>query len=233
MQLHVKTDRQTNIASGLDHHARLPVGHRRQVRGGFTLLELMLVLAVLVVLMAMVAPSLHRPLQNYKLRKGADHVLAILGKAQLRAIRSGQVQVMLFMPGTGQLMVQTFATDQDMIEFSSQTMTPGMQPITIEPIVALSPLMETLPDGVVFVEAQTTDDIRDQLTQQQTSQGAMNQTMLSQSGIPLMFYPDGTSSTARLILTNGLDAFVVLDLRGLTGVANVSGLLSAEEVEVL
>ncbi len=194
-------------------------------------MELMLVLAVIVVVTAMTAPALYRPLQNYKLKKGADHVRAIMGKAQLRAIKSGQVQAMLFLPGSGDLLVQTHTTDQDIIEFSPQSVA-GMQPATtIAPMATLSPLAEKLPEGVTFVVSQTTGDLRDQLTQQSSLQGAaMDSTMLASAGIPLMFYPDGTSTTARLILTNGLDAFVVLDLRGLTGVAQVSDLLRAEEL---
>jgi prepilin-type N-terminal cleavage/methylation domain-containing protein len=117
MQSPLETNCHDHIPTGV-FHLRLGDGRRRR---GFTLLELMLVLAVIVVVTAMAVPALYRPLQNYKLKKGADHVRAIMGKAQLRAIKSGQVQVMLFLPGSGDLLVQTHATDQDIIEFSPQS----------------------------------------------------------------------------------------------------------------
>ena len=48
---------------------------------------------------------------------------------------------------------------------------------------------------------------------------------------PIFFYPDGTSSTARLFVKNQRERYVKLTLRGLTGVVYVSGLLSGEQLE--
>ena len=47
---------------------------------------------------------------------------------------------------------------------------------------------------------------------------------------PILFYPDGTSATARIVLGNSRNHFVVVELRGLTGIARSSDLLTAEEL---
>jgi Arc/MetJ family transcription regulator len=44
-----------------------------------------------------------------------------------------------------------------------------------------------------------------------------------------VFYPDGTATDARLVLTNER-AFVELQLRGLTGFSRASELLAQEEL---
>ncbi len=48
----------------------------------------------------------------------------------------------------------------------------------------------------------------------------------------MLFYPDGTTSDARVALTNDdRNFFVVVSLRSLTGIAKVSELVTANEVE--
>jgi prepilin-type N-terminal cleavage/methylation domain-containing protein len=221
--------------------ARDPARRRVQTRRAFTLVELLLVLALMVVLAAIAVPAMHGPMQNYKLRKAGDQVRTLFGKAQIRAIRSGQTQVLVFVPASGQVQIQTFYSDQDMVDASPQNVILGApQTGTANPgAVTLMALDELLPEGVLFFNAQTKGEIRDLYAQQKNSDsagvsamtgGMADRDLLMQGGIPLMFYPDGTSSTAKVIITNDQDAFIVLNLRGLTGVAQVSDLLSANEL---
>lgn len=211
-------------------------------RRAFTLVELLLVLALMVVLAAIAVPAMHGPMQNYKLRKAGDQVRTLFGKAQMRAIRSGQTQVLVFVPGSGKVQIQTYSSDQDMVDASPQNLILGApQSGTANPnSVTLMALDELLPEGVLFFDAQTMGEMRDLFAQQQNANsasgvssmagGMADRDLMMQGGIPLMFYPDGTSSTAKVIITNEQDAFVVLNLRGLTGVAQVSDLLSANEL---
>jgi hypothetical protein len=83
-----------------------------------------------------------------------------------------------------------------------------------------------LPDGMTFHSSETQADAR--------LASASVDTAATTSGNaleppPIVFYPDGSSSDAKLVLTNQR-FFVELRLRGLTGMVRVSGLLTAEEI---
>ena len=61
---------------------------RRALRGpgGFTLLELVVVLAVLATVTALALPSIRRGSQNLQLRAGAGRVASLLREARLQAV---------------------------------------------------------------------------------------------------------------------------------------------------
>jgi hypothetical protein len=46
---------------------------------------------------------------------------------------------------------------------------------------------------------------------------------------PIFFYPDGTCSTAALLLKNGNGQFIEIRLRGMTGLTKVTETFSADE----
>ena len=48
---------------------------------------------------------------------------------------------------------------------------------------------------------------------------------------PIFFYPDGTSSTARILIRNSRARYLMVSVRGLTGVVHVSDLLTVEEIQ--
>src|SRR5690242_20515691 len=70
-----------------------PALRRNRTRYGFTLMELLLVLAILVAIGALVYPSLERPFAAERLRRGGDQVRAHWSKARNHAIESGEVYV--------------------------------------------------------------------------------------------------------------------------------------------
>jgi len=64
--------------------------HRPCGRRGFTLVELMIGLAVLAVLTTLVVPSMGSALQRQRLRAAAEHLAADLTEARFEATRRGQ-----------------------------------------------------------------------------------------------------------------------------------------------
>jgi hypothetical protein len=104
----------------------------------------------------------------------------------------------------------------------------------------------TLPDKVLFLSGGTLVKERDAAAMAESSSvggpSSAGSTRLLAAGQgaglegatsvadPILFYPDGTSATARIILGNSRNYFVVVELRGLTGIARSSDLLSAEEL---
>ncbi len=70
-------------------------------RGGYTLLELMIVLAILTSLVALAWPHVHRRLQRSLPREAALQLKADLAEAREEAVRRGEPWVCRYQPGTG------------------------------------------------------------------------------------------------------------------------------------
>ncbi len=227
------------ISTTTDGSDRL--GATRPVRHGITLLELMLVLALLVILGAMAYPSLQKPFQMQTLRKSGELVRVELSKARNKAMRTGQIQMFSFEPETGNYQIQPYYTEQDTLEGNYTAVayglaTGGSTAVNSQSQSATGTTRgEALPEGVVFVNAEVQSDMRSLQLQQdsQATMGAVNQAIDLQVP-PVLFYPDGTTSDARVILTNQYQtAYVVITLRSLTGVVHVSDLVSSNEIQTV
>lgn len=70
---------------------------------GFTLLELLLVLALLVVLAAVSWPALRKPLASRRLRQAGQAVRIEVARARLEAMRTGQEQGLVYARNGGRL----------------------------------------------------------------------------------------------------------------------------------
>jgi hypothetical protein len=82
-----------------------------------------------------------------------------------------------------------------------------------------------LPEGVVFLSGQTVMDTRGLMVESQAVTAAS-----AEWSQPVYFYPDGTTSDTQLVLRNEHELYVLVQLRGLTGVATVSDVMTAEEL---
>ena len=197
-------------------------------RRAFTLLEMLLVLAVLVVVVSFTMPALALPLENHRLRRGADQIRARWAQARAQAMEHGRTYVFRHDPGADTFMVEPWMSGDDYLE-SDQLLTLGVDAaggsLAVQSTFTATP--DKLPDNVTFLASETTADIRAALVVSSSSE----QTAASQVTPPIFFYPDGTTSTARLILGNQQGRIVTLTMRGLTGVVEVSGLLRREELQ--
>ncbi len=166
-------------------------------------------------------PALALPLDNHRLRRGADQVRARWAQARAKAMEHGRTYVFRYEPGTDTFAVEPWMSGDDYLE-SNELQTLGVS-ATGESLAAQSTLTakpDRLPENVVFLASETTADIRASLVASASS----DQAAAAQAAPPIFFYPDGTTSTARLILGNQRDRFVTLTMRGLTGVVEVTGL---------
>jgi len=195
-------------------------------RGAFTLFELLLVLVLFVVVGALAYPALRGPFDTQRLKKSAELVRTEWARARLRAMRTGRVHVFRFTPSSTQYMVETWVTaaddDQSVNDFqpTGTTSQGGMRPT-----LPLSRASE-LPEGVRFFGGETAIDGR-------ASQWADSAGMgISGSGnpVPVLFYPDGTTSEAAVILVNDRQQCVQVTLRGLTGSSLASQAMTLDEV---
>lgn len=85
----------------------MTTSHRTTTEPGFTLVELLLVLALAVMIAAMAAPSLTGTLDNIRLDGAAEQVRDAWADARLRAIRTGEPIAFQCQLGTSQYCVST------------------------------------------------------------------------------------------------------------------------------
>ena len=196
----------------------------RPSRHAVTLLEILLVLAVLVALASITWPAMERPLSTQRLRKAADSVRVVWARARVKAMSTGQTLVFRYSVENDRYTVQyhagpEFADDPTSPE-AQQTAAGGQDPQAF--VFGREP---KLPEGVIFMSGETDEDTR-------AASLVLEEVPMAESGTswsePILFYPDGTSSTVRLILRNEFDRAIELSLRGLTGVVTVGEPYSAE-----
>jgi len=195
---------------------RRPFRRYRAVRPrpphGVTLLELLLVLAVLAAAAALAWPALQRPLADQRLRKAADLIRAQWVTARVEAMESGETILFRCTPGGNRYSLQLAALAlADPQAADAQTALAG--PAQGETLAAddFNPQTGLLPEGVSFVGAE-------QIVlagQSGLQPGA------SQACTDLLFQPDGTTTDSRLVLCNQDGSTIELTLRGLTGVVTV------------
>ena len=174
-------------------------------RLGFSLIELMLVMAILVLVAALSAPSIQQTFAKQALEKGADRVRVAMGQARVRSIKNGDIYAVFFLEGGAWFNVAPFSQVQQQAGLASsrQNLASTRKQSNFED--------DLLPQGVKFAAGITPIDARAAET--------LSTNDNSGSIRPILFYPDGTSQDAKLVLQNEKGNFVELQLRGLTGLA--------------
>lgn len=205
-----------------------PDTHRRG-RQGFTLLELLLVLALLVIVAALAVPALQGTMVNQRLRSAGDLLRSQMAKARVRAMKTGRTHAMWIEPEGARYRIEPWMTGDEALEGNTAAaavggLAGGGAPAS-DPNLLITE--EQLPEGVVFYVAETVQDNRAMLAQQSTA-SASGATL--GDAPPIIFYPDGTTSSARVAVTDGQGLFVLVSLRGLTGIALVTDPLTEQEL---
>ena len=204
-----------------------------------TLVEVLLTLVLLVVIGSMTAPVFFGAYATARLRSGGDLVVTQWSDARTRAIETGQVYQFRFTAESGKFVVEPWA---GMLEqngaargAATATSTAASASGTTTAVPSSSPNVTgaasakngTLPEEVVFQSGELA--VEDPLTGER-SVGSLEEASESLS-TPILFFPDGTTSQASVVLTNGKQQFVRVTLRGLTGVGRASVVLTEEELQ--
>jgi Tfp pilus assembly protein FimT len=191
--------------------------HTRNIRGGLTLVEVCLVLALLVVFGALAAPVMEGAISRAALKGAGDRLRGAWAKSRLAAMQSGQTVVFRFEPN-GSRYQAVYLNQLDLPETNEFT-TANSKKVD-EPADMLRLAGNQLPEDVTF----TAGDM------QASSQvnALFGQTEGPWSG-PILFHPDGTTSDASVVLTNDREQSIRVTLRGLTGIANATEV--GDEVE--
>ncbi len=196
--------------------------HRVRRPEAFTLVEVLLTLCILVALTALVWPALEKPFAARRLRLAADRVRTEFCSARVEAMDSGQVYIFEFMLESNRFRIRSRAAE---INAGASVYGDVLDDLPDGGSTGQS-TKNTLPKDVTFVAGEAAADTRAAFV---VSEAEQLDALASGWTGPILFYPDGTTSTARLTIKNQYGRYIDLTLRGLTGTVTVGELRMAEE----
>lgn len=196
-------------------------------RTAFTLLELLLTLAVLAAIAAVSIPQVGLLMGDRRLVRAGDLLRVEMTRLRVDAMRQGRVMMLEAMIDGTSIRLKPYFSTSDSTEAFDQTgtqsglltgatqgiVTPTMVDPTVEETVELPEAVMVSAVGVV--SAARAMEI-EQLTVANQSEGWSR---------PILFYPDGSTSTAAITLSNATLGKVIVKIRGITGDVTVSEVL--------
>ncbi len=196
-------------------------------RRAMTLFEILLVLVLLVVVSSLAAPLFDGGFATVRLRRGTDQVLAAWTEARVQSIQTGRTHQFLFQPKSGNYRVEPWQVLQESGLDADPTL------VATDPngsaLAEWEPYEAELPEDIEFAEGDSlTLDAANERTVETLNEGS-----LTAWSAPILFFPDGSTSAASLLLKNERRLFQRVTLRSLTGVARVSDVLTQDEVDQL
>lgn len=200
-------------------------------RGGFTLLELTLVVAILVLLASIALPILGSVLDRQKLRGAAEELRLAWDNARLKAMRTGQTQVFRCELDSGAYTVFPLVLhdDENNVGEGATFFSGGMAVQTSASQFGMTTTAtdsrqfgeKNLDESISFVSCQVAGDPRAFSLAQTGASADVSITNVTQM---VFFYPDGTTSTAEAIVRNKNGEQTGVQMRGLTGHSRVLGI---------
>ena len=199
---------------------------RRGPRRAFTLVEVLLTLAIMVIIAGVAWTALQRPLARQRLRSAADTVRTELCQARVDAMKSGHTYSFRYMVHGDRYHFgpQGDASQADSAAPAQHSAATDDETLGDEP---LPPSVDkTLPRGIRFLSADGGGELA-AMGDDPQAQSAENGDAWSD---PIYFYADGSTSDARLLLAASRHAAMRLLLRGVTGSVTVDDATSATQV---
>ena len=210
----------------------LPTADRQiGFRRGFTLLELLLVLAILAILAGLAVPTFDSMISSRRLLQSVERLQNELLEARVQAMKTGQAQVFrATVHGNSYSITPWLSGDEDRDASAGATvMTSGgvveterTQAGGVAASAVDSESAKSLDSDVMFLSIDTLVDARNALEIQKSGEIAPmpGTPVASASGSlssPLLLYPDGTSTTAQIILADIYGRRMAIQVRGVTG----------------
>ena len=197
-------------------------------RTAFTLLELLLTLAVLAALTAVAIPQIGLLAGDRRLVRGGDLLRVEITRLRVDAMRQGRVLMLEGMLQGNSFRSKPFYSASDATEAYDQTGSQsGLLTGAAEGVVAMveqdsdaEELIE-LPEDIMVENVGVVSAARAMEIEQVTDSARTDEWSR-----PILFYPDGSTSTAVVTLYNPELGRVVVRVRGITGDVTVSEVLS-------
>ncbi|MEX0717246.1 MAG: prepilin-type N-terminal cleavage/methylation domain-containing protein [Planctomycetaceae bacterium] len=186
-------------------------GARSFARSGFTLLELLLVLVILLAITGLVTLNVQGVYQRHRLRDAAETVRKHLATARLRAMDTGVVHFFQFEPGGGGYRVAPF-----------EPLAAGVDGAMLVP---LPELVGALPETMRFDVPEVIENLVMLAVLSESGFGNVGVTgePLASNAVapPILFAPDGTATDAVLSVVDPQGGRLDISIRGLTGAATI------------
>lgn len=182
-------------------------------RPALTLVEVILVLALLVIIGAVSAPLLSGSMSRARLQHGGEMVRTAWAKARLAAMQSGESYVFRYEPQGSRYRIELLSAVSAPDAASTSALTDDAAADEVEDIDIFRQSLNTLPQGVVFASGEAT------AVPQLAAAVATTATGWS---TPILFYADGRASDAIVVLSNDGPVQIRVTLRGLTGISRTS-----------
>jgi hypothetical protein len=216
-------------------------------------MELLLVLVLLVIAGSLTIPAITGAFSSVRLRRAGDAVVARFAEARTQAIETGMPYQFRFTPETGKYRLEPWrrprragrvarfrgCVDRDAecelcppaaTRLNQQDQAASNEPDTPATHKTLdeTPVIETvLPESDSFPGGQSA--VND------AASGERRVNVLQDQGgtwsQPILFFPDGSSSQATVVLRNDVNLYLRVTLRSLTGVARASAVMTREELD--
>jgi prepilin-type N-terminal cleavage/methylation domain-containing protein len=194
-------------------------------RQAVTLLELLVVLALLAAIAGMVVPTFESMVSSRRLLQSIEKLRNELAEARVTAMRTGQAQVLRATLQSQDYSITPWlgGTDDENASAGAvvssggqvvQTQTTAGAGVTTSAIDT-SDDVKQLSEGVLFSAIETLMDDRNAFELEQSGEATGGAT----PGVspPVLFYPDGSSTTAQVILVDPRGRRMAIQIRGVTG----------------
>lgn len=191
-------------------------------------MELMLVLGLLVIVAAVSLPALGGTLEKQKLRSAAQQIQAVWNRTHVRSMKAGQIYVFRcelggskyeVIPWDAEITADDPQASSTMTSFGPATSESGDAAFTNSVPAVID---GELPDGIQFLEGDTAAEERAMAIESVMGNQTSRNIRWSR---PVLFYSDGLSSDAYIVVGNSRKQEVKLTLRGMTGTSSVGDIV--------
>ncbi len=196
-------------------------GSPERPQRAFTLIEVLLTLVIMAIIAALAWPILAEPIEAMRLTKSAEQIRVRWCQTRVKAMETGLIHVFRYTLDGNKYEIKCRAQCETQFDpFTGVDMTDAS--FAEQPGSLSVDEQGELPKGVTFVGGQTDVDSRAQLFELQSQEIDDYGTTLNATwSEPILFYPDGTASTARLMLKNKHGLYIELKMRGITGIVQI------------